>query len=158
MAADLLSDGVSIKLITAQPGGAEFLQQGLIERGCTKLPDIVTLVSDPEHALLVANAGDIFITQRQDAYMNQTYNMVQPALVVIDTASGATLPEFTWSWKTMRDMIPGELDEDAESVEVMPGVELVAYRPVISDLRAAIKERRPVKLASVALSSATLRT
>ena len=35
-------------------------------------------------------------------------------------------------------------------------VELVAYRPVIADLRAAINERRPVKLASVALTSAEI--
>ena len=49
--------------------------------------------------------------------------------------------------------MPFGLDEVAE---VEPGVELVAYRPVISDLRAAIRERRPVKLASVALTSAEI--
>eukprot|EP00966_Prymnesium_polylepis_P322075 7378341-Prymnesium_polylepis.2 len=77
----------------------------------------------------------------EDNYMNQTYEMVQPALVLIDIASGKTVPELTWSWKTM------DLGLEEWS-EVMPDVRLVSYRPVISDLRAAIRERRPVKLAS----------
>jgi hypothetical protein len=141
VAADLLSDGVKVKLVTAQPGGSEFLQQGLMERGSAKLPDIVELVSDPEHRLLVKDAGDIFVTKMEDNYMNQTYEMVQPALVLIDIASGKTVPELTWSWKTM------DLGLEEWS-EVMPDVRLVSYRPVISDLRAAIRERRPVKLAS----------
>ena len=159
MAADLRTDGVSIKLITAQPGGTEFLQQALIDRGCERLPDIVTLVSDPDHTLLVKDAGDIFIVQQQDQYMSQSYQMVQPALVVIDTATGATIPALTWSWKTMKDLLPGDIDfgsPDAECTEVVPGVELVAYRPMLSDLRAALGERRPVKLGSVAMSMAEI--
>mmetsp|Transcript_32707 Transcript_32707/g.89541 ORF Transcript_32707/g.89541 Transcript_32707/m.89541 type:complete len:136 (+) Transcript_32707:327-734(+) len=112
-----------------------------MERGSAKLPDIVELVSDPEHRLLVKDAGDIFVTKMEDNYMNQTYEMVQPALVLIDIASGKTVPELTWSWKTM------DLGLEEWS-EVMPDVRLVSYRPVISDLRAAIRERRPVKLAS----------
>jgi len=106
-------------------------------------------VSDPAHKLLATDAGEIFLTQTQSGYMGQTYEMVQPALVVIDVATGKTIPELTWSWATM-GLSADQLDESAE---VLPGVELVAYRPVISDLRAAIKERRPVRLASVALSS-----
>mmetsp|Transcript_99957 Transcript_99957/g.264017 ORF Transcript_99957/g.264017 Transcript_99957/m.264017 type:complete len:111 (-) Transcript_99957:95-427(-) len=83
--------------------------------------------------------------------MDQTYNMVQPALVLIDNATGQTVPELTWSWKTMT--LPNGLAEDSE---VEPGVELVAVRPVLSDLRRAIMERRPVELASVALTSAEI--
>ena len=148
----MLSDGVTVTLITAQPGGSDFLQQGLIDRGCAKLPEIVTLISDPDHTMLVKDAGDIFMTEPQDQYMDQNYDMVQPALVVVDKATGVTVPEFTWSWKTM-NLADNDLQE---SFEVLPGVELVAFRPVISDLRAALKERRPCKLASVALSSAEI--
>ena len=147
MAADLLSDGVSLTLVTAQPGGAEFLQQAMLERGGATIPEIVTLVSDPEHEYLVKDAGDVFVIVTQDEMMDQKYQMVQPALVLIDKATGKTIPELTWSWKTMN--LPN-LEED---YEVSPGIELVAMRPVVSDLRAAIKERRPVKLSSVALSS-----
>ena len=75
----------------------------------------------------------------------------QRELIVGDRATGKTVPELTWSWKTMD--LPNGVEEYSE---VEPGVELVAFRPVISDLRAAIKERRPVKLASVALSSADI--
>ena len=77
--------------------------------------------------------------------------MVQPALVVIDNATGKTIPELTWSWKTMNLE-----DGYTETTEVTPGVELVAFRPVISDIRAAIAERRRVKLASVAMTSAEI--
>lgn len=153
--ADLLSDGVSITLVTAQPGGADFLQQSLIARGTPALPASVVLVSDPDHALLVKDAGDIFVVDATDgsqAFMNQTYDMVQPALVVLDKATGATIPELTWSWKTM-GLAANQVREDAE---VAPGVELVAFRPVISDLRAAIQERRPVELAPVALTMAQI--
>ena len=91
-------------------------------------------------------------------------------LVVIDVATGKTIPELTWSWATM-GLSADQLDE---SVEVLapatphiertperartfihppPRTTPLRRRPVISDLRAAIKERRPVRLASVALSS-----
>ena len=142
---------MSTTLVTAQPGGTAFLQKGLSDRGIAQLPESITLVSDPEHALLVKDAGDIFVTQKEERYMSQSYEMVQPALVLIDKATGKVVPELTWSWKTMG--LDGPLDE---SMEVAPGVELVAFRPVISDLRAAIRERRPVQVASVALSSAEI--
>ena len=138
-------------MVTAQPGGSQFLQAALWVRGVDKLPDCVTLVSDPGHELLVKDAGDVFLTQVRSDYPPSTYDMVQPALVLIDRATGKTVPELTWSWKTMD--LPNGVEEYSE---VEPGVELVAFRPVISDLRAAIKERRPVKLASGALSSADI--
>ena len=47
-------------------------------------------------------------------------------------------------------------DELVEEHEIVPGTELVAFRPVISDLRSAITERRPVKLAPVAMSMAEI--
>ena len=81
-------------------------------------------MSDPAHKLLATDAGEIFLTQTQSGYMGQTYEMVQPALVVIDVATGKTIPELTWSWGTM-GLSADQLDESAE---VLPGVELVAYR------------------------------
>ena len=136
-------------IITAQPGGTAYIHNALMERGVAKLPDTVTLVSDPEHNMLVHDAGDIFVLEPQMAYPPGEYTMIQPALVLIDTATGKVVPELTWSWKTMDYGVD-------ESSEVSPGVELVAYRPIIADLRAAIKERRSVKLASVALTSAEI--
>jgi len=137
-------------VITAQPGGEAYLQKALIDRGMARLPDEVELVSDPSHALLVRDAGDIFLIETQDKYMGDKYKMVQPALVVIHTPTGRSIPELTWSWKTMKERDPSmSLDESAE---VAPGVELVAFRPVIKDLHVAVKERRPVKVAPVAMS------
>jgi hypothetical protein len=149
VSADLLSDGVTVTLVTAQPGGPEFLQSALLDRGVARLPETLTLVSDPDHNYLISEVSDIFVTVQQESYMNQKYMMVQPALVLIDKSTGKVVPELTWSWKTMEHGVD-------ESSEVLPGVELVAYRPVISDLKAAIKERRPVRLASVKLSSAEI--
>lgn len=106
------------------------------------MPPSVQLSSDPEHKLLARDAGDIYTSKTQDKMMGVSYQMLQPALVVIDTATGKVIPALTWSWKTMG--IQG--DNLTELYEVQPGVQLVTYRPLIADLRAAIRERRPVKL------------
>ena len=97
-------------------------------------------MSDPHHNLLATDAGEIFLTQTQSGYMGQTYEMVQPALVVIDVATGKTIPELTWSWATM-GLSADQLDESAE---VLPGVELVAYRlPPRRTLNAHLSRRAP---------------
>ena len=68
--------------------------------------------------------------------------MVQPTLVVLDS-DGKVLPELTWSWKTMG--FAGDQDYVESPVA---GVKVYACRPEIADLAAAIRERRPVKLAN----------
>jgi len=137
---------VRVHLVTAQPGGTEFLTKALLERDLPNPPGVppsVQLSSDPEHKLLAQDAGDIFTTKTQDKMMGVSYQMVQPAIVVIDTATGKAIPSCSWSWKTMG--VTG--DNLTELYEVESGVHLVTYRPVIADLRAAIRERRQVKVA-----------
>lgn len=80
------------------------------------------------------------------------YKMVQPALVVYD-ADNKVISETTWSWKTM-GLDEGKVDWDtrvdtqAWEGDPVKQVLLVTMRPVMSDLLAAIQEKRPVKLAS----------
>mmetsp|Transcript_1706 Transcript_1706/g.6580 ORF Transcript_1706/g.6580 Transcript_1706/m.6580 type:complete len:81 (-) Transcript_1706:478-720(-) len=74
--------------------------------------------------------------------------MVQPAVVVIDVATGACITECTWSWKAM-GIAEGKEMEPVPTQDWDPPpreVPLVTFRPVIADLGPAIKERRPVKL------------
>jgi len=139
---------VRVHLVTAQPGGTEFLTKALLERDLPNPPGVppsVQLTSDPEHKLLAEvkqDVGDIFVIKTQDKMMGVSYQMVQPAVVVIDTATGKAIPSCSWSWKTMG--ITG--DNLTELYEVEPSVHLVTKRPVIADLRAAIRERRQVKI------------
>jgi len=115
----------------------------LTSRGVPPIPEYVKLSSDPGKTLLVQSAGDIY-TSKMEAGHGPTYEMVQPAIVVLDTDTGEAIKECTWSWKTM-GLTSDQLNE---TYEVEPGKILVLYRPVISDLRASIKERRPVRLNS----------
>lgn len=92
------------------------------------------------------DAGDIWTIKTQDQYMGQVYQMVQPAVVLVDASTGKTIKECTWSWKTM-----GITKSDlTELYEVTPGVHLVTYRPVIADL--------PPRSGSVARSSSRTRS
>mmetsp|Transcript_40336 Transcript_40336/g.97404 ORF Transcript_40336/g.97404 Transcript_40336/m.97404 type:complete len:97 (+) Transcript_40336:418-708(+) len=80
------------------------------------------------------------------------YKMVQPALVVYNDKK-EVIAETTWSWKTM-GLDPDKLESgtrvntQAWEGEPVKQVKLVTMRPVMSDLLAAIQEKRAVKLAS----------
>lgn len=137
----LLEDGVRTHIITAQPGGTAFLTKALLDRDLPNppgVPSYVTLSSDPEHRLLAVD-GDFWTIETQDKFMGVTYEMVQPAVVLIDLATGRVVRECCWSWKTM-----GLRGDQLNAYALIDGVKLVTYRPVIADLRAAIRERRPV--------------
>mmetsp|Transcript_2671 Transcript_2671/g.8375 ORF Transcript_2671/g.8375 Transcript_2671/m.8375 type:complete len:138 (+) Transcript_2671:210-623(+) len=133
---------MSLVAVTAEPGGDEAVLQRLADRGVTNLEFPVK--SDPNHDLLVKDAGDIYTLKHHEWEVSGPYEMVQPAVVVIDS-EGHTIKECTWSWKTM-GFQNGQAVEDKVAYE---GNEypLVVFRPVISDLVASVKERRPVKLA-----------
>lgn len=137
--------------ITAEPGGEDALRERLTEREVPALS--FALRSDPKHAFLqdtkFVTPKDIFITADHEWEVSGPYSMVQPALVVFD-AAGKEIKECTWSWKTM-----GFPEGDAMArVPTQPWagptkqVLLVTQRPVMSDLAAAIEEKRAVKLGS----------
>ena len=122
----------------------------LAARGIPNIPSNVKLSSDPDMELLVKDAGNIYCTKRQVNF-GPPYEMVQPAIVVLETSTNTVLKECTWSWKVM-GLSGSQLNE---GYEVQPGKKLVIFRPVISDLRASIKQRRMVKLdATRSLASA----
>ncbi|KAJ8603520.1 hypothetical protein CTAYLR_005146 [Chrysophaeum taylorii] len=134
---------MTLTAITAEPGGDEAVRQRLADRGVADLKFEVK--SDPDHSFLVKDAGDIYTLKAHEWEVSGNYEMVQPAIVVLD-ANGATVKECTWSWKTMgysngqaMDMVPFEGEQ----------FPLVTFRPVISDLVPSVKERRPIKLAPI---------
>jgi hypothetical protein len=158
--------GVEVVAITAEPGGEAMVRERLAARGVPELDFPVR--SDPDHHAFIRTVRadlrprDIFVVDDCDEEgVSAPYRMIQPALVVYD-ADGAPIHELTWSWKTMMaGLSNGSGDNDDKAVlawntvvDTQPSagpvkqVLLVTMRPVMSDLLAAIQERRPVKLAS----------
>lgn len=140
--------------ITAEPGGSEAVRKRLSERQVPELDYEVR--SDPEHYFLTSGPPtppkDLFVMKDYQWDVSGDYKMVQPALVVYG-ADKEVILETTWSWKTM-GLDAGKVDWDTR-VDTQPWegesvkqVMLVTMRPVISDLLAAIQEKRPIKLAS----------
>lgn len=151
-APDLRSEGISIHLVTAQPKSVSELRQMFSNRGIT-VPDFIRLSSDPDHKLLVQDTGDIY-TIKPTTFDGHMYMMVQPAVVVIDLQTGNSIKECAWSWKLMFSENVYTLGDGQvrrtqldELYQPIPGVKLVTYRPVISDLQSAIREKRMVKVA-----------
>lgn len=139
--------GIRVLAVTAEPGGEDAVRERLVERDVPPLDFAVR--SDPDHVFLrdpqLTPNDDVFVTEPYDWDVSGPYTMVQPALIAYD-GDGVLLPECTWSWKTM-----GVADHAADArVTQSDGkkVLLVTLRPVMSDLKAAVTERRPVKLAS----------
>jgi len=140
---NLRAAGIDLEVVTAEPGGDEAVKARLEERGVTNLS--FPVLSDPEHKLLVLDAGDVYVTAHYDWKVSGNYEMIQPALIVFDVQQGKLIPECTWSWKTMGYGDNDELDKIFDA-SINAEVALVTLRPVISDLVNSIKERRPVKL------------
>jgi len=138
VAPDLWSDGVRLHIITAEPGD---IKQKLLDRGVPAPPDYVMISSDPERKLL-AEPKETLYHWRLNTDHPPDYEMVNPALAVFDLATGEMIKEMFWSWKTM-----GVPDDEIDEMTNVNGVSMILYRPLISDLRAAIKERRQVALA-----------
>ncbi|CAJ1935320.1 unnamed protein product [Cylindrotheca closterium] len=146
--------GVQLVAITAEPGGSDAVRQRLLEREVSKLD--YEIRSDPEHSFLTSGPPtppkDLFIMKDHQWEVSGDYKMVQPALVVYD-ADKEVISETTWSWKTMglddnNTNWDSRVDTQAWEGEADKKVLLVTMRPVMSDLLAAIQEKRAVKLAS----------
>jgi len=152
--ASLKEAGVQLVAITAEPGGSEAVRSRLLERQVPELDYEVR--SDPKHSFLTSGPPtppkDLFVMKDHQWEVSGDYKMVQPALVVYGV-DGEVIPETTWSWKTM-GLDGSKVDWDtrvntqAWEGEPVKQVLLVTMRPVMSDLLAAIQEKRPVKLAS----------
>ena len=119
-----------------------------MERGVPQLDFEVR--SDPDHKFLEQpNIPDIFVMKDHNWDVSGPYQMVQPALIVLDS-NGELVKECTWSWKTM-GLEDGDWDTRVDTqpwAGPIKQVMLVTMRPVMSDLASAIQDRRPVKLAS----------
>ena len=148
--------------ITAEPGGSEAVRQRLVERGVPELDYEVR--SDPGHAFLMNGPPtppeDLFVMKDHEWEVSGDYKMIQPALVVYGP-DNKLLSETTWSWKTIGlddtttldwdtrvDLPASSLDKEEKKGEPEKQVLLVTLRPDFDDLLSAIKEKRPIKLAS----------
>ena len=143
--------GVNVVAITAEPGGEKEVRQRLTERGVPSLDFEVR--SDPKHEFLHDKSlqvpTDIFVMKDHDWDVSGPYKMIQPALVVYN-AQGQVVTETTWSWKTMglEDGAWNTRVDTQEWAGPIKQVLLVTMRRVMSDLLPAIREGRPIKLAS----------
>lgn len=144
----LQKGGIKVVAITAEPGGSEAVRQRLLERNVPAVLDF-DIESDPDHVFRNKCPADLFVLKDHDWEVSGPYKLIQPALVVYD-ASGNLINECSWSWKTMG--VPtgdATLRVDTQAwAGPIKQVLLVTMRPVMSDLLAAIQEKRPVKLAS----------
>jgi len=92
--AGLKQSGIALHLVTSEPGGDDVVKARLAVRECeTTIP----LHTDPSNKLLASPADDLYVVDRQeaskfnsgkDAVPYEDYDMVQPALIVVD-AEGA---------------------------------------------------------------------
>jgi len=149
---ELKAAGVALHAITCETGGDAALKARLADRKCADLPFQVHC--DPDANLCVKPGDDFFITERQDAgakfggdYVGVDYLMVQPALVIVDSA-GAVVRK--WSWHSYQ---PPLTDMSGLATVTIDGksIYLVAARPLSADILPAIREGRDVRL-SCALS------
>jgi len=131
-----------VHAVTAESGGEEVTRR-LAARD-TRVDFKVH--SDPEHRLLVQSKEKFYLKEfhRASAYGGtyRDYNMVQPALVVIDKA-GAFRQVWSWMTPPLRDVHPKSV---LTPVPSQGGLVLVGVRPDSLDLALSIKEGRNVKL------------
>jgi len=110
--------------------------------------------SDPEHRLHAASTDDFYVKQPDfniealpfggAAFAGVKYNMVQPALVVVDK-TGRVVRK--WSWHSINPK-PETMDamgtvQDSNGADT----KLVLLRPEASDILLSIKEERDVRTA-----------
>ena len=140
----LRAAGVEVEAVTAEPGGEDAVSTRLAEKKIEGLKFPVR--SDPEHALVVEGAGDIYTFSTRNWDVTGPYEMYQPALVVLK--GDDVLKECTWSWKTM-GIVDGQSMQKVKTEDWDPplrDVPLVCMRPLIDDILPAIQEQRAVKL------------
>jgi len=139
---ELSAHGIAVHAVTAEPGGEEVTAR-LLERDT---PLNFKVHSDPNHMLLVHSEEEFYVKELNKASKYggtyTDYNMVQPALVVIDRAGAF---QQVWSWMTppLKDVQPKEA---MTPVPGLGGAFLVKVRPDSTDLALSIKEGRNVRL------------
>ena len=142
MLPELNALGIAVHAVTAESGGEEVTRR-LLERDT---PLNFKVHSDPEHMLLVHSEEEFYLKELHKASKYggtyTDYNMVQPALVVIDKAGAF---QQVWSWMTppLKDVQPKEA---LTRVPGQGGFVLVGVRPDSADLALSIKEGRNVRL------------
>jgi len=160
---ELESQGVALHAVTAEPGGSAEVKNRLEQRDTNiRFP----VHSDPEHKLLVKDANESDVTTESEINLKQhaatghslyikkfnnatkyggtyeDYDMVQPALVVVDQ-SGSIQQVWSWNSGTLRDITP---KEEMTPVGAFYGAPLVTIRPVSADVVPSIKENRDVQI------------
>mmetsp|Transcript_94813 Transcript_94813/g.171208 ORF Transcript_94813/g.171208 Transcript_94813/m.171208 type:complete len:173 (-) Transcript_94813:72-590(-) len=149
-------EGLALHAITAEKGGDEEIAARLAIRGLVDLGFPVH--SDPDHKLLLRlksdteQAAPMYMLKAMEASSMDSktsipyedYEMVQPALVVLDKTGAVQQP--TWSWLTtpIKDVEPKGPFTEVPGLGIM-----VAVRPVSSDIAPAVREARAVELHSV---------
>lgn len=133
--------------ITAEPGGNEAIRKRLSARNVPPLD--FQVVSDPTHIYLKDEGApqEWFITEKFERFAESgAYEMIQPALIVYHVTEGESkkqvIPECSWSWMRMG------LSKVPKASTRVQGSMLVTVRPVMSDLVAAIQEKRMIQLAT----------
>lgn len=153
---EFVKANVALHAITAENNGNEgtvvdrILARGPFSKGSDTLPFQVH--SDPEQKLLAASTADFYVKQPDfdahlvcgSAFAGVKYEMVQPALVVVDK-SGVVVRK--WSWHSidpkLENMETGQAVKDSNGAET----KLVLLRPEGVDILPSIKEGRDVKTA-----------
>lgn len=131
------SHGIALHAITAESGGDAAVLERLKKRKVEELPFPVH--SDADHRLLMVPPEGHYMFQDMPASKKfgsefTDYNMVQPAMEVLDRA-GAVVQK--WSWYSLKPPPTGE------------GVGPVLERPITTDIVPSIKEGRNVRFASL---------
>lgn len=143
---DLRAAGVNVIAVTSCPGDNKKKieeKENLLDASSQIKFEVLSKPFSDE-GYNIAGLGDFWTTKYQPNFEGG-YNMVQPAVVVLD-ANSSLVPECMWSWKTM-----GKADGKVYENEMEPygtGMVVVTARPVIADLLPSIQEKRPVKIAA----------
>lgn len=139
--------GVALHAITAEPGGNDVLKTRLAKKDL----DFPFPIHSDSNAKLCAKPEDgHYIKQAFDAerfgpdYAGVTYEMVQPALEVVDK-TGAVL--LKWSWHSFQPP-PDPMEWNTKVTAGSDSIILVLCRPLSADILPAIKEGRDFQMAS----------
>jgi len=156
-----------VAFITAETGGDAVVAERLAERGAADLG--ISVHSDGSHALLlptsetnykiepmIATGYNEKANYNEGHHLSYTdYEMVQPALVVLDANGAATQK---WSWKLMgledEKYATGQYGSAMTMVPNPDGegeVPLVMLRPLTSDIGPSIAEGRQCKMQKIAM-------
>lgn len=135
---------IALHAITAESGGDAAVVARLAKRKTANLPFHVH--SDPDHELLLNPQDGQYVKELVPAGKHgkeyTEYNMVQPALEVLDR-NGAVIQK--WSWYSF-DPLPDVTNPLSPVVVDGQSLWLVTARPRSADIVPSVKEGRQVKI------------